>query len=232
MRSAENIILILLASVACATWDREYRILNLTVGSNFEAVKSAYRREALKWHPDRNSAPEAQARFIEATEAYEVLKAGLLEEKQVGPVRDAFQVFQDFMNGGTVSFSIGRGTGWMAGSSQSSSTVTRNGRRVTKTVVTDLATGRSETTTVEEDLNTGVKSVTVNNSLELYLTQSLRYCPQPVEPTGASKAGRGTVCMWYRKFYGTLSRAVRILIAFADVMNTTAFPRLLNSCLF
>lgn len=36
-------------------------------------IKSAYRRQALKYHPDKNSAPDAPDRFKQVAEAYEVL---------------------------------------------------------------------------------------------------------------------------------------------------------------
>ena len=37
-------------------------------------IKKAYRKLAMEFHPDRNPAPEAEARFKEITEAYEVLR--------------------------------------------------------------------------------------------------------------------------------------------------------------
>jgi molecular chaperone DnaJ len=37
-------------------------------------IKKAYRKLAMEYHPDRNSAPGAEARFKEITEAYEVLR--------------------------------------------------------------------------------------------------------------------------------------------------------------
>jgi DnaJ-class molecular chaperone len=36
-------------------------------------LKSAYRKQALKWHPDRNKEKDAEAKFKEINEAYEVL---------------------------------------------------------------------------------------------------------------------------------------------------------------
>lgn len=51
-----------------------YEILGVERGSEEAVVKKAYRRIAMKDHPDRNpDNPEAMERFKEATEAYEVL---------------------------------------------------------------------------------------------------------------------------------------------------------------
>ena len=52
-----------------------YEILELAQGASPEEVKSAYRKKALKWHPDRNpsSKQEAEGKFREATEAYAIL---------------------------------------------------------------------------------------------------------------------------------------------------------------
>ena len=51
-------------------------VLGLTEGASIKEIKSAYRKLALKYHPDRNSDPEAQQHFIEISEAYEYLING------------------------------------------------------------------------------------------------------------------------------------------------------------
>ena len=52
-----------------------YRILGVSRKATPEEVKSAYRREALRWHPDRNFGDrEAEERFKAASAAYEVLR--------------------------------------------------------------------------------------------------------------------------------------------------------------
>lgn len=52
-----------------------YEVLGVTKTASVEEIKSAYRKSALKWHPDRNpdNKEEAEIRFRECTEAYSVL---------------------------------------------------------------------------------------------------------------------------------------------------------------
>jgi len=52
-----------------------YEVLGVARAASVEEIKSAYRKAALKWHPDRNpqNKQEAEAKFREATEAYSVL---------------------------------------------------------------------------------------------------------------------------------------------------------------
>lgn len=50
-----------------------YDVLGVARGASDDAIKKAYRKLALQFHPDRNSAPDAEERFKEATEAYQVL---------------------------------------------------------------------------------------------------------------------------------------------------------------
>jgi molecular chaperone DnaJ len=50
-----------------------YEVLGLDRTANQEQIKQAYRQLAMKWHPDRNTAPDAADRFKEIAEAYAVL---------------------------------------------------------------------------------------------------------------------------------------------------------------
>ncbi|KKP67878.1 MAG: Chaperone DnaJ domain protein [Candidatus Roizmanbacteria bacterium GW2011_GWA2_35_19] len=50
-----------------------YEILGIAKGSTDQEIKSAYKKQALKWHPDRNKASDATAKFKEINKAYEVL---------------------------------------------------------------------------------------------------------------------------------------------------------------
>lgn len=59
-----------------------YDVLGLQRGATDGDIKNAYRKQAMKYHPERNAGDEeAAARFKEAAEAYEVL--GDAQKRQV-----------------------------------------------------------------------------------------------------------------------------------------------------
>lgn len=95
-----------------------YKILGVSRDASAEEIKKAYRKEAMKNHPDRNPGDkEAEARFKEAAVAYEVLsdqkkrdiydrygEAGLRGSGGGGPqgfsdVNDIFSAFSDIFGG-------------------------------------------------------------------------------------------------------------------------------------
>ena len=52
-----------------------YEVLGVPRNADTDTIKKAYRQAALKYHPDRNpDDPEAEEKFKQATEAYEVLR--------------------------------------------------------------------------------------------------------------------------------------------------------------
>ena len=50
-----------------------YDILGVSKNASAAELKNAYRKLALQWHPDRNKSPDAETKFKEINEAYQVL---------------------------------------------------------------------------------------------------------------------------------------------------------------
>jgi molecular chaperone DnaJ len=106
-----------------------YQVLSVERTASGEEIKRAYRRLAMKHHPDRNPGDaEAEARFKECAEAYEVLSdsqrravydkyghAGLREtpghDFRSMNVEDIFSMFNDIFGGSFVGGSMGGGRG-------------------------------------------------------------------------------------------------------------------------
>jgi molecular chaperone DnaJ len=89
--------------------DDYYDILGVKKGSDAAELKKAYRKQAMKYHPDTNKDSGAEARFKEINEAYDVLK-----DDQKRAAYDAYgkQAFQNGGGGGRGGFSgFGGGAG-------------------------------------------------------------------------------------------------------------------------
>jgi len=50
-----------------------YKILGIKESSTDEQIKNAYKKLALKWHPDKNKSKNAETRFQQIVEAYNIL---------------------------------------------------------------------------------------------------------------------------------------------------------------
>ena len=107
-----------------------YEVLGLARDASDDEIKKAYRKLAMKWHPDRNpDNPKAEERFKEAKEAYEILsepsKRGMYDQyghagvdpsaaagagAGFGGFADAFgDIFGDIFGGGRARSSVYRG---------------------------------------------------------------------------------------------------------------------------
>jgi molecular chaperone DnaJ len=51
-----------------------YALLGISRDASEAEIKKSYRKLAMEYHPDRNPSPQAEAKFKEITEAYEVLR--------------------------------------------------------------------------------------------------------------------------------------------------------------
>jgi len=107
--------------------DDYYKILGVSKTADDKELKKAYRKLALKYHPDKNPAPEAEAKFKEISEAYDCLsdkekrsaydrfgKAGVDGGFAAGAPEGGGGGFPGgaggFPGGGNVHFSTGGGT--------------------------------------------------------------------------------------------------------------------------
>ena len=50
-----------------------YEILSISKNASDEQIKSAFRKKALEYHPDRNKSKDAESKFKEVNEAYQIL---------------------------------------------------------------------------------------------------------------------------------------------------------------
>ena len=64
-------VVFFLASICNCSLD-PYKILNVPKNADSKQIRSAYKALAKEWHPDKNSSPDAQEKFIEIQEAYNV----------------------------------------------------------------------------------------------------------------------------------------------------------------
>lgn len=79
-----------------------YEILGLKKGASDAEIKSAYRKLALQWHPDKNKAADAETKFKEINEAYQVLSD---PKKKATYDQYGHAAFDPSMGGGSNPFS-------------------------------------------------------------------------------------------------------------------------------
>lgn len=109
------ILLIVCACVLAAAKKDYYQILEVSRQATAAELKKAYRKLSLKYHPDKNSAPDAQQKFAELSVAYDVLSdegkrriynqggeeaVSKQEQRDNQPAHDPFSIFENFGFGG------------------------------------------------------------------------------------------------------------------------------------
>lgn len=121
--------------------EKYYKILELNTSASKDDIKRAYRRLAMKWHPDKNqdNKQEAEKRFKDISEAYDILSnpEKFRQNPQMHNVNphDIFnQIFRDMqgINTGFVNINLNNlnpGQNIM----RSTTVHIRNGRRIETT---------------------------------------------------------------------------------------------------
>lgn len=87
--------------------DNYYKILGVNKNSTDDEIKKAYKKMALKYHPDKNKNPDATEKFREISEAYQILTernktSDLNNEFDKTNFVDAEELFKQFFNRSSV----------------------------------------------------------------------------------------------------------------------------------
>jgi len=169
--------------------ENNYSILGLQPGANESEIKKAYHKLAIKYHPDKNKAPDAEEQFKKISQAYQILTQDSDSSHQQAPQQqqqqhfrhprfnfvDPNQMFAQFFNNGYAQhnthfmnqgqqqmFSFNTGvSGNMSNRSVHTSVLFQDGKRIETRIETSEGI-RKETRTVI-DVNTNHVLDTASN---------------------------------------------------------------------
>mmetsp|Transcript_62043 Transcript_62043/g.142810 ORF Transcript_62043/g.142810 Transcript_62043/m.142810 type:complete len:223 (+) Transcript_62043:25-693(+) len=161
-----------------------HELLQVAPSTRDEAVlKRAYRKAALKWHPDKNTAPEAVEKFRRVADCYEEMvsgrdgSTGFSRSREPRSRRDAETMFNDFFG------DVWRR--WQPGSKTVGSFV-RNGKKVQITIWEDgsseevVSEGRGDYTVLSESSPGSYQLHIQGNPFEILAQQMETFLPAPL----------------------------------------------------
>ncbi|XP_071446764.1 dnaJ homolog subfamily C member 16 isoform X1 [Hetaerina americana] len=73
MKLYEFICFLLILALGVQGLGDPYKILGIRRSATVQEIRKAYKQLAKVWHPDKNKDPEAETKFVEITQAYELL---------------------------------------------------------------------------------------------------------------------------------------------------------------
>ncbi|KAH8832691.1 X-domain of DnaJ-containing-domain-containing protein [Flagelloscypha sp. PMI_526] len=150
-----------------------YDLLGVAVDVNDTDLKKAYRKQAIKFHPDKNPTPEAEEKFKEISKAYSVLSdsnlravydkhgASMTEKEGGATMEDAAGFFANVFGGERFSEYIGE------------ISIMKDMTTAAATIMTD-----EEKAEVEKEMNGGVSTPNVTQATS---TPSLAPTPAPTD---------------------------------------------------
>ena len=96
--------------------NKYYTILELNPGASEDEIKKSYKKLALKYHPDRNKESDAESKFKEISDAYQILTGQTNPQQNGVNMNPNFgfvnpnELFAHFFNNGGNFVNIGGGS--------------------------------------------------------------------------------------------------------------------------